>query len=373
MRGAENKLLSLVSRLQAAGAGAIPWSAVLKEVADCVGGAGSALFSLNRRTGAFEDFVVYGLEPGAGQYVERMNRINPRMRYSLLQPGPHVVCDRAILPEAAIRRHEFYDWMERTNGTRYFVGARLVDVGDISVFASIEFTAHQGHPDEDQIAAFRRLLPNIEGAWRLWRLLQRAGAQSAAAALVQQVSPWGIVEVDGRGHVTQANRKAERMLAAGDGLRIIRQKLSAEQAADDRALQALIAETLSMRGEPVAGRRSLLAITRRGRKLPLAVRIAALPRGQYLHLQDAPAALIFISSFDGGLPEEDLQQVFGLSHREAELAALLADGIGLPAAVRRMGIAHNTGRAHLRDIFAKTGTRSQPQLVLLLSRIPTEG
>ena len=57
-----------------------------------------AFFELDRDTGTIGVFEVEGLEPGAGEYVDRMNAINPRMLYSLARPAPHVVTDYDILP-----------------------------------------------------------------------------------------------------------------------------------------------------------------------------------------------------------------------------------------------------------------------------------
>jgi DNA-binding CsgD family transcriptional regulator len=48
------------------------------------------------------------------------------------------------------------------------------------------------------------------------------------------------------------------------------------------------------------------------------------------------------------------------------LAAMLGSGCSLVDAADRLGIAHNTARAHLRSIFMKMGVRRQSQLVHLL-------
>jgi DNA-binding CsgD family transcriptional regulator/PAS domain-containing protein len=344
----------------------------MKAAADYVGGAGAVCFGLNRSTSAFSRFYMYGVEPGAGEYVERMNRINPRMRYSLRQPGPHVVCDWNVLPEAAIRRHEFYNWMERTNGTRYFVGSRVQDRGEQSLFASVEFTSIQGHPQKRQVAAFAALLPVLSEAWALSELRAIARAETAMSLVVSETSPWGIIVLNCQGRVIGANARAERILAAGEGLQYVQGRLHALKGADDRTLQAVIASKLTFSSSGLGEERSLLSIARPGGKLPLILRFSSLARDEDLVLPAAPALLVFLSDVSEGscLTEAELEQLFGLSRREAILALHLAEGLTLPVAVQRMGISHNTGRAHLRDIFAKTGTHSQLELVRLLNRVP---
>ncbi len=44
------------------------------------------------------------------------------------------------MPEVALGRNEFYDWLERHHGLRYFVGSRIYDDGPRSLLASVEFT-----------------------------------------------------------------------------------------------------------------------------------------------------------------------------------------------------------------------------------------
>lgn len=62
-----------------------------------------------------------------------------------------------------------------------------------------------------------------------------------------------------------------------------------------------------------------------------------------------------------------LRDLLGLTMAEARLATALAEGPTLVEAARRLGIAHNTTKAQLRAVFAKTGVRRQSQLVALLA------
>lgn len=68
------------------------------------------------------------------------------------------------------------------------------------------------------------------------------------------------------------------------------------------------------------------------------------------------------------LPDTDqLRCHFGLTEAQAKLAIEIAKGEGLRASTRRLGIAITTGRSHLKQIFLKTETRRQAELVRLLS------
>ncbi|PZO77962.1 MAG: hypothetical protein DI629_13065 [Mesorhizobium amorphae] len=59
-------------------------------------------------------------------------------------------------------------------------------------------------------------------------------------------------------------------------------------------------------------------------------------------------------------------RAFGLTPAEIRLAGMLASGQTLAQATASLGISITTGRYHLRQIFTKTGTGQQSQLVALL-------
>lgn len=62
-----------------------------------------------------------------------------------------------------------------------------------------------------------------------------------------------------------------------------------------------------------------------------------------------------------------LRDVYGLTAQERRLAVLLYEGAALPAAAKAIGIEVSTARSHLKNIFAKTGTRRQTELVRVLA------
>jgi DNA-binding CsgD family transcriptional regulator len=64
-----------------------------------------------------------------------------------------------------------------------------------------------------------------------------------------------------------------------------------------------------------------------------------------------------------------LREAFGLTYREAEIAALLADGIDLAEISLRLDIDPGTARNHLKSIFLKSGTHRQGELIALLARL----
>jgi DNA-binding CsgD family transcriptional regulator len=67
-----------------------------------------------------------------------------------------------------------------------------------------------------------------------------------------------------------------------------------------------------------------------------------------------------------------LRDLFGLTPAESRLADLLHQELNLKQAAEKMHISLGTARFMLKNIFAKTQTRRQSQLVQMLSRLPGE-
>lgn len=58
-----------------------------------------------------------------------------------------------------------------------------------------------------------------------------------------------------------------------------------------------------------------------------------------------------------------LQQQFGLTAAETDLALAILAGETVQEYARRLGRSHDTARTHLKAVFLKTGTRRQAELV----------
>ena len=61
-----------------------------------------------------------------------------------------------------------------------------------------------------------------------------------------------------------------------------------------------------------------------------------------------------------------LQSHFGLTPAEARLALHLVTGETLRSAAVKLGISYETARTHLKNIFNKTGTCRQTQLIVII-------
>jgi len=109
----------------------------------------------------------------------------------------------------------------------------------------------------------------------------------------------------------------------------------------------------------------LIRVPRNDGRAALSAVLIAVPPPAVEPMDESPGWVLFL--FDPA-PARDLcpRVIAGdlrVTHREAQIAAVLAAGDSLGVAARRMGIKLHTARSHLRSMFLKVGVRSQSKLL----------
>jgi DNA-binding CsgD family transcriptional regulator len=372
MSKSERDILRVLSELYATGLGERDWLDTLGSISALFGAAGANAFDFDRASSApVTCYIGDGNDVGRSDYLDHIHSIDPRLRKAIAHRGPLIQCDYDVLPEEAMRRHEYYDWLGCVCGMKYHLGTKFIDDGDVFAAVSIEFGISYGPPRQKDFELLALLTPHIANAWRMSQHLVRASRIDDFNLLLLESVPWGVVTLDHRGRVLSVNGPARRIMKRGEGLRISRGELRARRAADDRTLQIELGRSLkAARGEGLhAG--GAMAIGRPGEALPYGVRVLPLRHVTGPTPQGIPFVAVVIADF--AEPQRpghaDLMAVLGLSRREADLAVQLAAGLPLREAAVAAGMSYNTARNHVRLIFDKTGARSQPQLVGILRRL----
>lgn len=187
----------------------------------------------------------------------------------------------------------------------------------------------------------------------------------------------GIVLLDERGSVQFANRSARQSLGEPAGTKVLSQLVG--------VTQAHLAFTLSQNIEAaiIAHRArqeyvSSLAIPRPGGLRDLLLTICALdnPEGMTDHTSDAqsdhPALVIFISDPESRRPApvDALVSLFDLTATEAQIAWAFAQGQRSEEIATSFGISPTTVAFHKRNLFQKTHTNRQADLIALMLTLP---
>jgi DNA-binding CsgD family transcriptional regulator len=114
-----------------------------------------------------------------------------------------------------------------------------------------------------------------------------------------------------------------------------------------------------------------MLVTRRHPKRPLQVVVFPF-HSSSLFVETRPSTLIFLIDPDVAPARRGdlLRALYGLSPTEVRLADLLVAGLELKLAAERLRLTENTARYHLKEIFRKTGARSQSALIRLALSLP---
>jgi DNA-binding NarL/FixJ family response regulator len=175
-----------------------------------------------------------------------------------------------------------------------------------------------------------------------------------------------VVVVNSSGRISFMNRRGGELCAEGDGLCIGTSDICrASTHAESNNLHDLIRESAS------AGTRRALSISRPSMKRPLFVVVAPLSSFMDGPNNEASVALYISDPEHNSVPPpEQLAALLDLPPAKAKLAHSLAQGESLEEAAIKLSITTETARTYLKDIFSRTGTSRQAELVKLVLSHP---
>jgi DNA-binding CsgD family transcriptional regulator len=226
-----------------------------------------------------------------------------------------------------------------------------------------------GHAfSRENLESMRLIAPHLDRAIRLQMRLNSADLQAKRISGALDALTLGVVLVDGCGRPVWLNKRAEEITSRSTAVRLCSAGLAGHRRSDTQSLHDLI------KGAVSSAKHGLLAISRGADLRPLLFIAVPLKLSDAREIHDqSVCGAIFISDPDrtDRPTAEYLQQAFGLTYREAQTAIAIANGHGLKAAARSMGVAVTTARTQLQQAFMKTGTSHQAELATLVHKALT--
>ena len=352
MRLDADGVLDLVDAIHAGGTCEASRERSVEALSDAFGGAAVMLF---RQAGATVEDLYHARWPDESVHLCSGHYCDPR-RNEMLRAMPVLPIGVPMRADAAgdgvFERSEVY-----RNGMKPFglapgpLGALIArtarDTSSISLMAHAKARPF-GSEDEKLLG---RLMPALMSADRVRRLLVEAmeARQLLADALDCVGRP--VAVVDGRLGLHYANAPARGLLEKGAALRLGAGRVSAaEPRADERlrlTVRAAVARGGAARFVPLGEHRDSGAV----RVEPLRLDEAGVPQ---------PLALI-VGNRPSPIRASDLRAFYGLSPREADAAALFADGLGVVDTAARLGRSVNTVKTAARAIYTKLGVRGHAE------------
>jgi hypothetical protein len=224
--------------------------------------------------------------------------------------------------------------------------------------------------EDSELADVERLMPHIGRALQLRRTFLRLEAKvEGLQAAVDRLSA-GVALLDSAGVALFVNRAMRAVADRADGISLNRTGRPVPANAKARVrLDALLKDVV------LGGAGGIIAVPRISGIRPYAVLVAPSPRAIAEQLREgrrsSGSALVIVHD-PAGRQMSDLEMLqvgLGLPQGAARLVAALAADDDLQSFADREGVTIHAVRFHLRTAFARTGARTQAELVRLAVRL----
>ncbi|GHD01513.1 helix-turn-helix transcriptional regulator [Novosphingobium pokkalii] len=214
--------------------------------------------------------------------------------------------------------------------------------------------------DAAEAEQLQELLPHLDQTVRLWRQSSQMAGRVCALEQAIRATDLAMVGCDRALRVAWSNPLADALLAGNPHLTVRGGTLAATGSQPSAALRALVAEA-------AGGQADVLALGTPGDD-PLHLRAVAGANQAGIGAAARDEVLLMIAAPErrAQVAPADLARLFRLTGAEAQLAAALAAGDTLSDYAARRGITTGTARIQLKQLFGKTGTGRQADLVRLV-------
>ena len=287
----------------------------------------------------------------------------PRLRQ---WPDSRVVHVTDLYTEEELRTSPTYNEMLYRTGTQNALNVRVDGPYESRIIWAIADPIEPGGWAPDQIEMVERLLPHIRQFFRIRQTLVSAEALGTSLAGLLDNTRIGVIYLDRRGRIVEANDRARGFLRQGDGLLDRDGFLRARLPATDADLQRLLAGAPPVLGGGDIG--GSITVRRWPGRLRLALHVSPVGNRQAEFSAHRVAALALIVE-PGDQPRIDpdfVASILGLTPAESQVAVSLAEGRtirDIAAATRRQ---ESTVRWFMKQVYNKLGISRQADLVRLV-------
>jgi DNA-binding CsgD family transcriptional regulator len=370
---ASDHLLSLVDAIYSTVEAPSRWPATVAQIAEAAGAPRALLFTPHH--GPEEGGLWHGYDltrQDLEDYVDYYHQTDLWTQRAFARGLPTdlaIDCDRIVEP-VELKRSEFYnDYLKRFDirgcmSVMFEGEPRLFPRVHMSIYRPNSSDAFEPKAEELLQAPTPHLRRALDLGFRVADLRCRARGKLEALNRLD----FAVAGLDRDGSIAFMNAQAERILAQNDGLATRHDCVVAADHDDNERLWQLLRNTIGARNKGRAAPGGWLAVTRPSNRRPYAVTVAPGPGLPRVAGIPAAWALVFITDpeMQRELPAYRAVRLYGLTPSEVQLAVSLASGMTLTEYAESVGLSMHTVRSTLKQVFSKTGTHRQADLVRLL-------
>jgi DNA-binding CsgD family transcriptional regulator len=351
-----NRLLPAIEALYGAALGVSTWTDALTRLGDAVG-ADHLLLQAQAATPFFASARIDERDLARALAVHQ--EVDLDLPAFDTVPDGSVVNRSFLMSDRQYARSAHYNEMIRPLGGFHGLLARLHAPAQGSSLVLCR-TQRQGDFGTSESGLVSALLPHIAMAIDVHAMAARTDQTVRSLEILFEGVSEAVVTCDRWLRPLFANAAAMRLLAQADGIGSGSAGLFGATADDTRRLRAAIAAAGG-----IEARR--LRLSRQSGRPPLMLRVVS-ARNLGLGAAASGSTVLFISEPDAArrIDRDALCEAFGLTRREADVAALLAHGQSTAAIAAELQLGIGSVRVYFTRIFDKTQVRSQAALVALI-------
>lgn len=365
---------SLVRAIHAAGAIDAGWPAVLEQLRRLFDARVVTLGYHEFSTGYESALVESPADADFAQHMAPFAARNPWFLSTADYVAGRVLTGDELIGPGELRRTDFYRGFLQPRGLLHRLCGVVAQRASGAHLLSVYRAEQQGAFGACEKAALDDLLDHItlalESQWR-W---QEADEFARALLTLTQHDDHPVIVATADGEPIYRNPAADQLLEQAGGLRMDGHRLIAASTGDRRLLRDTIARLAQFDPAQPAASPAVLTLACPPPAPPVVAVVR--PAGQVFNRQAGHRRGLVVLTVRAGHARHDpgtcaFARQYALTAAQAKVSALIFAGQPLSAIARSLNVSENTVRSHLKQVFQKTDTHGQMDLVHLHARVCT--
>jgi DNA-binding CsgD family transcriptional regulator len=347
------------------------WSVVLRGVRDFVGGASAGIVAKDAT--ANHGFVCFddgSIAPDyTASYFDRYVTLDPCTTGHFFSSPEAPVSIADLIPYREFLETRFYREWAGPQGFVDYMGAAVHKSATTAVVFNVMRHESDGVFDDAARRRMRLVAPHVRQAVVIGNAIDLKSAEASSLAEVFDGLSTGVFLTDSGGRIVHANSAGRAILAEGDGLYASSGRLAARQPEVRQTLGAALAAAEN--GDAALGHGSIdIAFASRAGGYYAAHLLPLTSGKRHEAAADYGAvAALFVHKASIAPPSdpECIARHFDLTPTELRVLLAIVDVGGVPEVAEALGVAGSTVKTHLGNVYGKTGTSRQTDLVKLVA------
>ncbi|WP_349630361.1 helix-turn-helix transcriptional regulator [Bradyrhizobium canariense] len=344
------------------------WPRALEQACLFVGGSSGALFWHDASTEQTTVLHLFNEEPGYTKlYLEKYLALNPCFPAAAFCEAGLVYASTDFVPFEEMVATRFYEEWMKPQGMIDALGSNLEKGATHSSTVSVRMHEKDGFADVDARRRFALIVPHFQRAVSIGRLFDQNRATQAVLTQTLDSVTAAVFLVGPNGRLAFTNAPGRVMLDEAALLTERNGTLFAAALDAQRALREALVAAENGNAATDSGGPIPLA-TSQGRWFANVLPLTSGDRRRTGALHSAVAAVFVRKASPASPPPlEALAKLYRLTASEVRLIEAVMKVSGVKALAGLLGLTQATVKTHLHNVFRKTGTARQSELVKLIA------